>query len=75
MAGVGTISNSCWRIPGSVGCHRVGVAIFGFLAVESHEVGLGQAQAADGRLCLQASMWPVPVIAVQPVRHVGSSLI
>ena len=45
------------------------------LAVESHEVVVGQPESADGWLCLQASMWPVPVVAMQPEGHLGSALL
>jgi SAM-dependent methyltransferase len=37
------------------------------LAVEPQEVVPGQAETADGCLCLQATMRPMPVVAVKPV--------
>ena len=37
-----------------------------WLAVKPQEVVLGQAEATDGWLLGEASMWPMPVVAVQP---------
>jgi hypothetical protein len=41
-------------------CHK------GKLAVEPQEVVLGQAETTDWWLGFQASMWPVPVVAMKP---------
>ena len=52
-----------------IGKGTLGTTFIGDLAVESHDVVTGQAESADGCLCLQATMWAMPVIAVQPVRQ------
>ncbi len=39
------------------------------LGVESQDVVTGQAESADGCLCFQATMGPMPVVAVQPQRQ------
>ena len=44
------------------------------LDVESQQVVLWQAESADWDLIIDAGVWPVPVVAVQPERKFGSSL-
>ena len=39
------------------------------LGVESQDVVTDQTEAADWCLCLEATMWAMPVVAVQPVRQ------
>jgi len=36
------------------------------LDVEPQQVVLGEAESADGRFGFQATMWPVPIVAMQP---------
>ena len=45
------------------------------LAVEPQDVVLGQAESADRCLRLQATVWAMPVVAMQPVRQLGGALI
>ena len=43
-------------------------ALWTFLDVSPQEVVPGQAEAADGCILVEASMGPVPVVAMQPWR-------
>jgi len=45
------------------------------LAVEPQEVVLGQAEATDGCVGFQATMWSVPIVAMKPVDQFGGALI
>jgi hypothetical protein len=45
------------------------------LAVEPQEVVLRLTESADGCVGLQATMWSMPVIAMEPVVQLGGSLI
>ena len=36
---------------------------------------LGETLATDGRFGLQATMWPMPIVAMEPIEHLGRSLI
>ena len=45
------------------------------LAVEPQQVVLGQAEATDRCLCFQATMWPMPVVAMEPIDEFGRPLI
>ena len=47
----------------------------GALAVEPQEVVLGLTESADGCVGLQATVWPMPVVAMEPVVQLGGSLI
>ena len=44
------------------------------LAVEHQQVVLRQTKSADGRISLQATMRPVPVVSVEPVRQLLCAL-
>ena len=46
----------------------------GALAVEPQQVVLGQTEAADGRIGFQATMLPMPIVAMEPVDQFGRSL-
>ncbi len=45
------------------------------LVVEPQEVVLRLTESADGCVGLQATMWSMPVIAMEPVVQLGGSLI
>jgi hypothetical protein len=45
------------------------------LAVEPQQVVPGQTKATDGRVGLQATMWPMPIVAMQPVGQFGGPLV
>ena len=45
------------------------------LAVEPQQVVLGKTEATDGCVGFQATMWPMPIVAVEPVEHLGRSLV
>jgi hypothetical protein len=45
------------------------------LAVEPQQVVPGQTEATDGRVGLQATMWPMPIVVMQPVGQFGSPLV
>ena len=47
----------------------------GKLGVDPQEVVLRLTESADGFVGLQASMWPMPVVAMEPVVQLGGSLI
>jgi FAD binding domain len=44
------------------------------LDVEPQQVVLGQTEAADGRIGFQATMWPMPIVAMEPVDQFSRSL-
>jgi hypothetical protein len=41
------------------------------LAVEPQQVVLGKTEATDRCVGFQATMWPMPIVAMQPVEHFG----
>jgi hypothetical protein len=43
--------------------------------VEPQQVVLGKTEATDGCVGFQATMWPMPIVAMEPVEHFGRSLI
>jgi hypothetical protein len=43
--------------------------------VEPQQVVLGYAEATDGRVGFQATMWPMPVVAMEPMEQLSRSLI
>src|SRR3954469_4520513 len=53
---------------------RAATASIHALSVEPQQVVLGKTESADGSFSTDAGMWPVPVVAVQPVRQLASSL-
>jgi hypothetical protein len=46
-----------------------------FLGVEPQEVVLRLTESADGCVGLQATMWPMQVVAMEPAVQLGGSLI
>ena len=45
------------------------------LAVKPQQVVLGETEATDRRAGFQATMWPVPIVAMEPVAQLSRSLI
>jgi hypothetical protein len=45
------------------------------LAVEPQQVVLGKTEATDGCVGFQATMWPMPIVAMEPMEHFGRPLI
>jgi hypothetical protein len=41
------------------------------LAVEPQQVVLGKTEATDRCVAFQATMWPMPIVAMQAVEHFG----
>src|SRR5262249_24316017 len=45
------------------------------LAVEPQQVVLGYAEATDGRIGFQATMWAMPIVAMEPMEQLNRPLI
>ena len=43
--------------------------------MEPQQVVPGSTEATDGRVGLQATMWPMPIVAMQPVGEFGGPLV